>query len=63
MMLTAKPNTVEVSCDRCGAALRTAGADRTALWVRAQELGWQAERLGGMWWHRCPECVRRGAGA
>ncbi|WP_433074676.1 hypothetical protein ACQP1P_27820 [Dactylosporangium sp. CA-052675] len=59
MIVTTSPRTAEVSCDRCGATLRLAGADRETVWARAHALGWQAERLRDLWWHRCPTCAGR----
>lgn len=65
--------TPELSCDRCGETFRTTTptpattatatttgvgtADRQTIWAAAASRGWQAERLGGMWWHRCPRCT------
>ncbi|MFG2041828.1 hypothetical protein [Dactylosporangium sp. NPDC048998] len=57
MLVTAQPGAAEVSCDRCGATFRAAGADRETIWPAAQAQGWQTERLGGVWWHRCPDCA------
>ncbi|WP_432843399.1 hypothetical protein [Dactylosporangium sp. CA-092794] len=60
MLVIAKPDAAaEVSCDRCGAAFRIPGTSRELLWVAAAAQGWQAEELGGMVWHRCPDCVLR----
>ncbi|GAA3452460.1 hypothetical protein GCM10018962_42930 [Dactylosporangium matsuzakiense] len=62
MIVAVDSQTAEVSCDRCGDTFNATGADRGALWDRAQAIGWQTERLGGMWWHRCPGCAGRFAG-
>ncbi|MGI5242299.1 hypothetical protein [Dactylosporangium sp. CA-139066] len=59
MLVTDDQDAAEVSCDRCGAVFRLAGVEPEALWARAQADGWQAERLGGVWWHRCPSCAHR----
>ncbi|WP_432838392.1 hypothetical protein [Dactylosporangium sp. CA-092794] len=61
MLVTEQPDTAAVSCDRCGATFRRTRTDPQSLWVAAEARGWQTERLGGMWWHRCPPCAQGSA--
>lgn len=55
---TAAAGRADLSCDRCGAAFQQPapemGADLT--WAVAAAAGWHEEQLGGIHWHRCPQC-------
>ncbi|GGM37588.1 hypothetical protein GCM10007977_043810 [Dactylosporangium sucinum] len=48
----------QLSCDRCGAVFRPPWPmDDPAMVLRAATVrGWREEHIGGVPWHRCPDC-------
>ena len=57
----AKTHTVEFSCDTCGESVMDEGVygadDFQFAWNEHRKEGWAAFSSGGVWKHKCPDCV------